>query len=312
MDWRREWFEFEDVTYLNAAWQGPLPRVSVQAAQEAIEWKKYPYQIPGQAYFDLPDRSRSLFARLIKSEASEIAITTGASGGLATLAMGVDLKPEDEVLVARGDFLAHVATWGPLAQAGQLRLNVVAPRQRFITAEDFYSVIGPRTRLVSVSLVQPYDGALVNGPSLAEACHSVGAFLLLDVTQCVGAMPLDVRTLGADFLVSAGYKWLFGPYGTGFLWVRAALSTQMRPSPVNWTAVESVSAEHIKVTPDARRWDAPETASFFNLPALSCSLEFLLRVGAETVWKHNQSLITQMISRLPLDHCALASPADLD
>src|SRR5713226_7860141 len=184
MDWRTEWFEFEDVTYLNAAGQSPLPRISVRAVQAALEWKKYPHQLSDSAYFELPNRIRALVARLIGGQPEEIALTTGASGGLAAVAAGLDWKPEDEVLLARGEFPAHFSTWMPLGDAGRLRVRVIEPYGRFLTAEDFIAHIGPRTRLVSTSLVRFDDGARLDATRLAGACHSAGAYLLLAVRQC--------------------------------------------------------------------------------------------------------------------------------
>ncbi len=316
MDWRKEWFEFEDVTFLDAAGQSPLPRAAVRAVQAALEWQKYPHQLPDSAYFELPNRVRGLIARLIAGQPEEVALTTGATGGLAAVATGLDWKAEDEVLLGRGEFPAHGSTWLPLAAACRLRAKVVSPRNRFLTTDDFLAHLGPRTRLVSVSLVRFDDATRLDAARLAEACHAVGAYLLLDVSQCVGAMPLDVRALGADFLVAAGYKWLLSPYGTGFFWARAELIEQLRVGPFYWMALEgadkfhTLQMEHWKLAPGARRWDSPETANFFNLAAMEASLEFLLRVGAETIWEHNRRLVDEMIRRLPLDRCLLASPAD--
>ncbi len=316
MDWRAEWFEFDDVAFLNAAGQSPLPRVSLRAVQKALEWKKYPHQLPDAAYFELPDRVRGAVARLIGGQPEEVAITTGATGGLAAVANGVDWKPDDEVLMARGEFPAHLATWMPLAAAGRLRVEVVAPRGRFLTAEDFLARLGPRTRLVSTSLVRFDDGTRLDAARLAEGCRAAGAYLLLDVSQCVGAMPLEVRSLGADFLVAAGYKWLLSPYGTGFFWTRGELIEQLRVGPFYWMALEGAAEFHAlslsqwKLARGARRWDSPETASFFNLAAMEASLEFLLRVGVETIWEHNRRLLGEMLERLPLDRCVLASPRD--
>ncbi len=315
-DWRAEFFEFDDVTYLDAAGQGPLPRVSIRAAETALEWKKLPYRITRHLYFELPDRVRAAAARLIHGEPDEIAITTGASGGLAAVALGMDWKPDDEVLMARGEFPAHLTTWMPLADAGRLRLKIVEARGRFLTAEDFLARIGPRTRLVSVSLVRFEDASRIDAARLAEACHAVGAALLLDVSQCAGALPIDVRTLGADFLVCAGYKWLLSPYGTGFFWARRDWIERLHVGPFYWMALEGAAEFHSlpldrwKLARGARRWDSPETASFFNLAALEASLEFLLRVGVETIWEHNTRLLGRMIARLPADCCVLASPHD--
>ena len=144
----------------------------------------------------------------------------------------------------------------------------------------------------------------------------MGAYLLLDVSQCAGAMKIDVAALGADFLACAGYKWLLSPYGTGFFWIRRDLIEKMRPAPANWTALEgadnfsSLAVEELKFSSGSRRWDSPETASFTNLAAMEASLEYLLRVGVETVWNHNENLIRGMIERLPRDRCVLVTPED--
>ena len=316
-DWRDEFFDFGDAVYLNVAGQAPIPRVAARALETAAGWKKLPHEIPDAEYFGLPDRVRALLARMLGGKPHEFAITTGASAGLAAVAYGLDFKPDDEILIARGEFPAHISTWAPLAAAGRLRVRMVAPSNRFHNSDDFIQAIGPRTRLISVSLVRFDDAVCFDAPRLAAACHAVGGYLLLDVSQCAGAMPLDVASLGADFLVCAGYKWLLGPYGTGFLWVREGLIDQMRPGPFYWKALpgaENFHSLHLDpahaapVPRHARRWDAPETSSFFNLAALEGSLELILRAGVETIWQHNARLISSMIERLPLDRCVLASP----
>ncbi|MDD5307609.1 MAG: aminotransferase class V-fold PLP-dependent enzyme [Deltaproteobacteria bacterium] len=316
MDWRTEWHDFEGVAYLNAAAQAPMPRAAIRAVEDALEWKKFPHRMPDEAYFEIPHRVRTSLARLIGGAVDEIALTTGAGGGLQAVAHDLAWRPGDEVLIARGEFPAHFATWMPLAATGQLTVRVVEPRDRFVAAEDFLGQIGPRTRLVSASLVRFDDGALLDAPRVAAACHAVGAYLLLDVSQCAGAVPMDVTALGADFLVCAGYKWLLGPYGTGFLWARAELIEEMRVGPFGWMALDGAAEFHKlthcdwKPVRGARRWDAPEVASFLNLAATDASLAFLLRVGVGTVAAHCARLVAHLVERLPPDKCVLASPAD--
>ena len=315
-DYRADFADFEGVTFLNVASQGPLPDVSVKAAKAALEWKRLPFQIPDGLLFGLPDRVRALAARLIGGKAEEISITTGATTGLIAVAQGIDFKAGDEVLVARGEFPAHFSNWLPLEKSMGISVKRVSPRERFLTAEDFMAQIGPRTRVVSTSLVRFDNAVRLNARRLADACQAVGAYLLLDASQGAGAMPLDVKALGADFLACAGYKWLLSPYGTGFFWIRGDLIEKMRPAPTNWTALDgaenfsSLVFDELKFSPGARRWDAPETASFTNLAAMEASLEYLLRVGVDAVWNHNRELIDGMIERLPRDRCVLVSPED--
>lgn len=315
-DWRDHWFEFNEAAYFDVSAQGPMPKVAHRAAHAALEWKKFPQNMPETAYFDLPNRIRASVAKLIGAKPDEIAVTTGASGGLLAAANSIEWRPGDEVIVARGDFPAQFTTWKPLEARGRLTVKVIAPRERFLSADDFIAAIGPGTRLVSAALVRHDDGSLLEAARVAAACHAHGALLLLDASQCVGALPLDVTALGADFIVAAAYKWLLGPYGTGFFWVRGELIESIPVGPFFWMALEGAhkfhafSVEQMRVAPGARRWDAPETASFINLSALDASLDFVLHMGPETVLAHNRKLIERLYDRMPRDRCIVASPRE--
>ncbi len=322
-DWRESFFDFEDCVYMNTATQGAIPRVAARAIESALEWKKLPYQINESIYFSLPKRVRALLARMVGGAPEEIGLTTGASAGLISVAANLDWEPGDEILIARGEFPAQFCTWVPLAGRRDIRVKVVTPRGRFIAPEDFLAAAGPRTRLVSASLVRFDDGSLLDAARLAAGLRGSRAQLLLDISQCAGAVPINLRALGADFAVAAGYKWLMGPYGTGFVWARREVLDKLRPGPFYWMGVDSAADfSALSFDPDdtgnyawkppqgAGRWDAAETASFLQLAGMEASLEFLLRAGVETVRRHNDELLAPLVERLPLDRCVLASPRE--
>jgi selenocysteine lyase/cysteine desulfurase len=316
MDYRKEFAEFDDVTYLDAANQGPLPIASAKAAKDAIEWKKLPQHMPDGIYFDLPNRIRASIAQLIHADAEDIAITTGASAGFCAVAAGIDWKAGDEVLVARGEFPAHFSTWLPYQHAGKLTTKVIAPRDRFISADDYIANITAKTRLVSASLVRFDNGVRLDAPRIAEACRKVGALFLLDASQAAGIVPIDAKAMGADFITSSGYKWLLGPYGTGFFWARREWSDKQPLGPVYWMALEGASkfsglpAGELRLAPGARRWDSAETGNFINLSALDASLKLIVSVGSEKLFAQAQGLCRMLIERLPMDRCVLVSPQE--
>jgi len=317
-DWREEWFEFEDATYLNLAGQSPLPRVSIRAVEAALEAKKFPHHKTDATYFEVPNRIRENIARLIGGKPEEIALTSGASAGAAAVAYALKWNPGDEVVLAKGEFPLQYTCWKPMEEREGLKVKIVRPKERFISVDDLIRAMTPRTRIVSVSLVRYDDGSLLDAPRVARACHQQGALLLLDVSQCCGAMPMDVRQLGADFLVCAGYKWLLSPYGTGFFWVKSEHLPGARPGPFYWMAVQgadnfsSLHFDDPRPGPHAKRWDAPEWASYFNfnLAAMDASVELVARMGPERVAAHNRKLIDFMFDRLPKDRCVPASPLD--
>ncbi|HXM99703.1 MAG TPA: aminotransferase class V-fold PLP-dependent enzyme [Candidatus Dormibacteraeota bacterium] len=313
-DWRQHWFEIEDAIYFNAAGQAPMPKAALQAVQNALEWKKYPHRMPDHAYFEVPNQIRESIAKLIGAKKEEIALTTGASTGAAAVAYGLEWRTGDEILVADGEFPLQYSTWKPMEDRDGVKVRVAAQRERWMSADDFIAALTPRTKLVSVSLVRFDDGSLLDAAKLSAACHAQGALLLLDASQSCGAIPLNVASLGADFVVASGYKWLLSPYGTGFFWIRGELISKMRPGPFYWQAVEGANHFGSLVFPQpkaevgAKRWDSAETASYFNLAGMNASLEFVLQVGPETIARHNHKLIDLLYSRLPKDRCVPTSP----
>jgi selenocysteine lyase/cysteine desulfurase len=308
--------DFEGVAYLNAALQGPMPLIAAREARAALEWKMHPYRLPDSAYFDLPDRIREKVSRVIGGRPSEIAVTTGASAGLAAIAAGIDWKTGDEVLVGRGEFPAHFSTWLRYGQAGRLRVRVVEPRHRYISADDYIDSIGPHTRLISASLVRFDNGALLDAARVARACEKAGAALVLDLSQCAGAIQLNIRDLGASMAVSSGYKWLLGPYGSGFFWIAQEWIDRLPLGAVYFMALEgardfhALSSSNLRVAPGARRWDSAETANFTNLAAFDSSLELVLRIGTDVIQRWIDALIGEIIDAVPRTNCLLASPAE--
>ena len=315
-DYRNAFAEFEGVAYLNAALQGPMPLAAVRKSVEALEWKKHPYRVPDSLYFDLPDRIREKVARLVGGKPEEIAVTTGTSAGLAAVAAGIDWKPGDEVLVGRGEFPAHFSTWLRYEAAGKLRVRVVAPQGRFISADDYIARLGPRTRVVSASLVRFDNGARLDAARLARACEKFGTALVLDLAQCAGAMRLNLRELGASMATSSGYKWLLGPYGSGFFWIAGEWTERLPLGAVNFMALEGAREFHampagdLRPMPGARRWDSAEPASFTNLAGFDSALDFVLQIGVDAIERYNDALIAQIVEALPRTNCSLASPAE--
>ena len=316
-DWRQEWFEIADATYLNTAAHAALPRVALQAVQSSIEVNKSPHHMDDAVFFEAPGRIRASLSKMIGAKPEEIALTTGASTGVAAVAHLLRWEPGDEVITAKGEFPVQYATWKPMEERQGVKLKIVAPRDRFITADDLIDALTPRTRVVSVSHVRFDDGSLLDAARVAAACHAQGSLLVLDASQSCGAVPIHVNELGADFLVCAGYKWLLSPYGTGFFWAKSEHLDTARPGPFYWTA-QGAGDDFFKLnfadpapSRSAKRWDAAEAATYFNfnLTAMDASVDFVLRTGPELVSEHNRKLIDLLFQRLP-NGCVPASPLD--
>lgn len=315
-DWRKEWSAIEDATYLNTAAQSAMPRVSLDAVQVSLAAKRFPHHLDDAVWFEVTNRLRASLSTMIGAQPDEIALTTGATTGLAAVAYGVRWQRGDEIITARGEFPLQYATWKPMEEREGVRLKIVTPRDRFLTADDLIAAMTPRTRVISVSLVRFDDGSLLDAARVAAACRTQGAIFVLDATQACGAVPIDVNELGANFLVCSGYKWLLSPYGTGFFWARSDQQGTLRPGPFYWMGqpVDTFASLNLvdpTPAPSARRWDAPETVSYFNfnLTGMDASVGFVLRVGPAAVLEHNRALIAWLFDHLP-DGCIPASPLD--
>lgn len=217
-------------------------------------------------------------------------------------------------MIAGGEFPAHYATWKPMEAREGIKLQIVHPQCQFMQSGDLIAAMTPRTRVISVSHVRFDDGSILDATSLAAACKRNGTLLVLDMSQSCDAIPMDVRSLGADFIVCAGYKYLLSPFGTGFLWVKPQNADWCRPGPYNWLSqdVESFARLNYVDPGPARtlsRWDAAEASSLynFNLTVMEASLRFLLKATPTRIHDHNQALISYFFERLPEGY-RLASP----
>ncbi len=316
-NWKDEWFEIEDAIYLNTAAHAAMPRVTVRAVQASIEALKAPHQTDDSAFFEVPKRIRTSLATMLGAKPQEIALTTGASTGVAAVTHLLKWNSGDEVISGIDEFPLQYATWKPMEEREGVHFRLVKPRDRFLTADDFIAALTPSTRLVSVSHVRFDDGSLLDAAQLARACHAQGTLLLLDVSQSCGAVPINVNELGADFLVCAGYKWLLSPYGTGFFWIKSQHLSNAHRGPFYWTAQpiedDFFALNFVDPQPShsARRWDSAEMASYFNinLTAMDASIDLVLRIGPELVLRHNAKLIDRLFERLP-ERFPAASPLD--
>ncbi len=305
MDYRHEFFDFEDVVFLNGANQGAFPRATAAAVEEALELKKRPDHVRDDIYFRIPNDVRAELAALFGGSPADYAMTNGASDGMFAVARGLDWQRGDEVLVAEGDFPCHFYSWGNLHDAGvQLRM-LAAEGGEPVRATEFINAIGSRTRVVSVSLVSYSTGYRIDIQRLGEACRENGTLLVVDLSQAAGALELDLASLPLDVAVCAGYKWLLSPYGTGFAYFHPATLGKLKTTDVYWQAVEGAEDFNRlprvgwKLAPGARRFDSTETASFLNGAAMLASLRFIHRVGVDYIERYVKNLLDRLVEQLP-------------
>lgn len=182
------------------------------------------------------ERARAAVEALLGAPAGSVTLTMSTSAGLSLVASGVDWRSGDNVVTFDGEFPSNVYPWLALQVDGVQTRLVGRDGPRF-DSDRLIAAIDERTRVVAVSWVQFLTGQRLDLAPIAKACRRVGALLVVDGIQGLGAVALDVLAEDIDVLASAAYKWLFGPLGIGFVYVRPGLAERLRPRLVGYRSV---------------------------------------------------------------------------
>lgn len=305
---------FDGRVWLNCAHQAPLPNVAAEAAREAVRWKAQPWELTTARFTGVPQRLRAALARLIGASPRDVILANSASYGLHLLANGIDWRPGDEVLCMKGDFPSDILPWLGLARLG-VDVRQLEPRGRVLTADEVAAAIGPRTRLFCTTWVHSFSGHGIDLDAVGTVCRERKVLFVANVSQALGARPLDVGTAPVDAIVCAGWKWLCGPYATGFCWLRPELRESLVYNQNYWLAMltsDDLGRESLDLTlaedVGGRRYDVFGTANFFNFSAFAASVEYLLEIGTAAVEAHDRALVERLLAGLPRDAFDVMSP----
>lgn len=277
-----------DVAYLNCAYMSPLLKRAAEAGAAALARKCQPWRIRAEDFFSETERARALFADLLGAGANDIALVPAASYGLAVAAANLPLAQGQRILVLAEQFPSNVYTWRALAaERGGAIATVPRPADGDWTREVL-ARLDERVAITALPHCHWVDGGLLDLAAIGARCRAVGSALVVDVTQSLGALPLDLAAVRPDYLVCAGYKWLLGPYSLGYLYVAPARQDG-RPLEHNWIA-RAGSEDFARLIDyqdayqaGARRFDVGERSNFALVPASIVGLEQLLAWGTERI-----------------------------
>lgn len=309
-----EFGPFDGRIWLNTAHQGPLPRPAVEMAGQAAALKAAPHRIGDDDFSDVPERLRALLARLVGGAPDQVVLGNSTSYGLHLVANGLAWEDGDEVLVIEGDYPATILPWQRLAAQG-VRVRPLRPAGDRLTAAEVAAAIGLRTRLLAVTWVSSFTGRALDLPALGAVCRQAGVLFVVNASQALGARPLDVSATPVDAVIACGYKWLCGPYGTGFAWLHPDLLDLLRPQQAYWLAMAAGRGldqmRGITVRDDlgVRAFDVFCPASFATTLPWIASLELLLEAGIGAVADWDARLVDRLVTGIDPERYRLVSPA---
>ncbi|TFG77750.1 MAG: aminotransferase class V-fold PLP-dependent enzyme [Thermodesulfobacteriales bacterium] len=252
---------------------------------------------------------RASCAELIGADADEIAFVKNTSHGISIVASGLDWKQGDNVIVFEKEFSSNIYPWLNLKDRG-VEVRFVPLKNERILFEDIESLIDSRTRLITMSSVQSINGFMIDINRLGKLCQNNGILFFVDAIQSLGAVSIDVKECGADFLSADGHKWLLAPEGIGIFYCKRERASKIMPNLLGWKSVKNdhnFESFDFELKDNALRF---EEGSFntIGIYGLGAAVDLLLEVGVDRIETRVRELGDLIISETERRGLTLKTP----
>ena len=244
------------------------------------------------------DQTHQLIAQLINANRDEIALTENASAAWDIAFNGLHFERGDEVIVSEMEYISNVLALLNAQKSSGIVIKVIANDAAGIfPVQELEAAITNRTRLIAITHIPSTAGNVLPAAVIGEIARKHNILYLLDACQSVGHVPVDVQAIGCDLMAVTGRKYLRGPRGSGFLYVRRSVQDKLKLFCFDGRTVSSVSQQDFVVRPDARRFEWYEKNPAIVL-GLQKAVEYLLNTGIERVWQRVQYIADVFRQRL--------------
>ncbi len=297
------------IRYLNGAYMSPLLKSVEKAGVRGLRQKRNPALVSQQDFFTDSELLRQEYAKLIHvNDPKKIVIIPSVSYGMANVAKNLALQSGDEIVVAGEQFPSNFYPWQSLCGERKANLKIVtAPavlqHRGKQWNEKILEAITPKTKMVAIGNVHWADGTRFDLPAIRKRTRDVGALLVIDGTQSVGALPFDVSIIQPDALICAGYKWLLGAYSLGLAYYGDYFATG-NPVEENW--INRLNSEDFSglvnyqpnYQPGALRYEMGEHSNFILVPMLLAAIKQLNKWKPENIQQYCESITSKSIRQL--------------
>jgi selenocysteine lyase/cysteine desulfurase len=284
------------VRYFNAASQGLMPTPVADAVRATLDRHVAVGIHAFPEDMERVEAARKGLARMIGAEPADVAFTLNTADAVARVADGLDWREGDEVVLCDLEFPANVYPWAAQGPRG-VRLRMVPSERGRIEPSRLIDALGPRTRVLAVSMVQFTSGYRLDLAPLGAACRERGVLFFVDVIQGLGVYPVDVGSMGIGALAGEGRKWLLAPPGTGFLHVAPEWVERIRPRATGAMSVDPAmgmlgwvprmgEGGDLDLDPVYRKGAGRYEAGYYNmagLAGLAAALALFESMGADRV-----------------------------
>jgi selenocysteine lyase/cysteine desulfurase len=290
----------KSIHYLNCAAKSPLLKTGERAMIDAMDREKDLHLRTTADFFERPEQVRGLFANLVDCRPAQVAFMPAVSYGLSSVLNNVVPQNGQHAITVTSEFPSDYLSVQAWCEKHGSELKVIGTNEPLDTmGEDWNTrileAISKDTAVVVISAIHWMHGMRFDLKQIGERCREMGTVFLVDGTQAVGAMPINVKELQIDALFCAGYKWLFGPYSLGCMFIgeRFNNGNPIEESWMNRTNSKdfaTLTNYGMEYTPDAGRYNVGETSHFLLMPMLSAGLEQVIAWGPNNIQSYCQSL----------------------
>ncbi len=310
MQHQKHLFDLSDnITYLNGAYMAPQLKSVTEVGLATVIQKAKPNEITPEDFFTQRKVLKQRFATLVNApDYRNIAIIPSVSYGIANAANNVPIHPGDEIIVVDEQFPSNVYVWQEVAKKHNASITVIKPPKSFkdrgaLWNQNILDTITKKTAVVAMPHVHWADGTLFDLKAIRAKTEDVNAFLIIDGTQSVGALPFSVSEIKPDALICAGYKWLLGPYSTGVAYYSDAFN-EGTPIEHNWMNrynsedFTGLTQYEDRYKEKAARYSVGESSNFVLTPMLIRALEQLIEWSPEAIQEYCKTISTTAIQHL--------------
>ena len=272
----------KEVIYLDTAYDGPYPLPVLEAGRESLDRRARGIGGRVQDWLHVLGQAKDDLAGMIGAMPGEVAITTNTTQGTNIVATSLGFEPGDNVVWDDLSYPSNAVVWRGLERTKGVGNRVLKNRGGAVSLADYERVVDDKTKIISVSHASHRNGYVYDVKGLADLAHAHGAYLHVDGIQAVGAIEIDVKSAGIDFFTSGVYKWLLGPMGLAFFYVREELLPQLEPVFRGFLQVKEYGDDAhllpVEFYETARKFETA-TVHFQGAFELKAALDYLNGVG---------------------------------
>lgn len=305
------------IHYFNHAYMSPLPHTVEFAGLDGVRFKREPWKITPDHFFDGAMEVRTKFAKLLACPAHQIAIIPSASYGLSAACSNVDPNRGSHAITVAEEFPSGYYAAEAWCKKHQKTLKVIAPPQTFenrskIWNEKLLDAISDDTAMVVISAVHWTDGTRFELEAIGKRCRETQTTFIVDGTQAVGAMPIDVNRINADAVICAAYKWLLGPYSMALAYYGESFNDG-QPLEISYLNKQGAIHFHKLVEytdafeTGAARYNMGEFSQFVHVPMMSAALDLVSICDPEHIQQWGYQITDPLIKELQNKGCTIES-----